>query len=145
MNTPCPYDPTTDENAPLGMYHCPVCGEMVIAGCAHPDYSLLDDADFLDPLTYEVVETFNALGRVWPTTPDALLFIHTEVSEAAELDLARRTYIRNHVKEPFTKERYAEELGDIIYMAIIAGRAEGVDAVAAMRAKMQKQLEAEHA
>lgn len=140
MNTPCPYDPSTAENAPLGMYHCPLCGNMVVSGVAHPDYSLIDDVDFLDPLTYEVIETFNALGRVWPTTQDALLFIHTEVSEAAELDLARRPYLRNHVKEPYTPERYAEELGDAIYMAIIAGRVEGVDAVQAMRDKMARHL-----
>ena len=24
------------------MYHCPLCGQMVLAGVAHPDYSLLD-------------------------------------------------------------------------------------------------------
>jgi hypothetical protein len=26
----------------MGMYHCPECGEMVLAGVAHPDYSLLE-------------------------------------------------------------------------------------------------------
>ena len=31
----CPHDPT-QTTGPIGMYHCPDCGEMVIAGCAHP-------------------------------------------------------------------------------------------------------------
>lgn len=23
------------------MYHCPECGDMVLAGCPHPDYSII--------------------------------------------------------------------------------------------------------
>jgi hypothetical protein len=40
---PCPYDPTMLAGAPIGMLHCPLCGETVIPGLPHPDYSLLDD------------------------------------------------------------------------------------------------------
>lgn len=32
----CPYEPERDENTPIGMYHCPICGEMVLAGVPHP-------------------------------------------------------------------------------------------------------------
>ncbi len=32
----CPYDPRVMVETPGGMYHCPVCGEMVLAGCEHP-------------------------------------------------------------------------------------------------------------
>lgn len=41
----CPFDPNAPEykDLPIGMFHCPECGEMVIAGIPHPDYSLLDD------------------------------------------------------------------------------------------------------
>lgn len=40
----CSYDPSLIPNSvPIGMFHCPECGEMVIAGMPHPDYSLLDD------------------------------------------------------------------------------------------------------
>ena len=35
--TKCPHDPRIYEGYPLGMYHCPVCLEMVIAGMEHPD------------------------------------------------------------------------------------------------------------
>ena len=33
----CPHNPSI-EWGPLGMYHCPECGEMVVAGMPHPDY-----------------------------------------------------------------------------------------------------------
>lgn len=31
----CPHDPRKLAGAPIGQYHCPVCGEMVIAGLEH--------------------------------------------------------------------------------------------------------------
>lgn len=33
-SAPCTHDPTTTVGA-IGMYHCPECGDMVIAGCPH--------------------------------------------------------------------------------------------------------------
>lgn len=41
----CPFDPTAYANLPLGMFHCPLCGDMVIAGMAHPE-PFDDDADY---------------------------------------------------------------------------------------------------
>ncbi len=38
----CTYDPTPLKGQPIGMFHCPECGEMILAGIAHIDYSLLD-------------------------------------------------------------------------------------------------------
>lgn len=32
----CPFDPKHLSGAPIGMFHCPLCGEMVIAGMDHP-------------------------------------------------------------------------------------------------------------
>lgn len=34
----CTYDPTVMVGKPIGMFHCPECGEMVVAGMPHPDY-----------------------------------------------------------------------------------------------------------
>lgn len=34
----CKHDPLTAKDYPLGQYHCPECGEMVIAGMTHPKY-----------------------------------------------------------------------------------------------------------
>lgn len=33
----CPHDPRVMHGAALGMYHCPDCGAMVLAGYQHPD------------------------------------------------------------------------------------------------------------
>lgn len=32
----CPHDPRELVGQAIGMYHCPVCGEMVLAGFPHP-------------------------------------------------------------------------------------------------------------
>ena len=43
--TKCIFDPTADiyKDAPIGMFHCPECGEMVVAGLPHPDWDDLSD------------------------------------------------------------------------------------------------------
>lgn len=40
---PWPFDPWQLYGAPLGQYHCPYCGSMVLAGMEHLDYA--DDSD----------------------------------------------------------------------------------------------------
>lgn len=42
----CPHDPRDHSGTPLGMYHCPLCGNMVVAGCAHTPI----DPETLEPL-----------------------------------------------------------------------------------------------
>ena len=34
--TKCKHDPRVLSGQPIGMYHCPDCGEMVLAGMKHP-------------------------------------------------------------------------------------------------------------
>lgn len=34
--TSCPYKPELLKGLPLGMFHCPICLNMVIAGLPHP-------------------------------------------------------------------------------------------------------------
>lgn len=42
----CSYDPTQLKGQPIGMFHCPECGHMVVAGLEHQDYdSLLEIGD----------------------------------------------------------------------------------------------------
>ena len=43
MSLTCKFDPKTYADQPIGMFHCPECGEMVVAGIEHPDYSLLNE------------------------------------------------------------------------------------------------------
>ena len=38
MQCPIPFDPLFLIGQPIGQYHCPYCGSMVIAGFPHPDY-----------------------------------------------------------------------------------------------------------
>ena len=89
----------------------------------------------------KVLADFRERRRQTPSTEDALLFIQTELAEATELVLAKpnKKYLRNSPKEPFSKARFAEELGDIIYMTIIAGYTENVDPLMAMKNKMEEQ------
>ena len=42
--TRCDYKPEL-VTGPIGMFHCPGCGEMVVAGIEHPDYSLLNQME----------------------------------------------------------------------------------------------------
>ena len=35
---PCLHDPMTMLGKPIGMYHCPECAEMVVAGFVHPEH-----------------------------------------------------------------------------------------------------------
>jgi hypothetical protein len=47
----CSFDPMAEAyiGAPIGMFHCPLCGEMVLAGMPHPDYSIWDMIDEVEP------------------------------------------------------------------------------------------------
>ena len=46
----CSYKPEL-VTGPIGMFHCPECGEMVVAGAEHPDYALLEmiRCDLMEP------------------------------------------------------------------------------------------------
>jgi len=47
---PFPMDPLLQPSgAPLGMYHCPYCGDMVVAGLPHGDWRDVDEALALAP------------------------------------------------------------------------------------------------
>jgi hypothetical protein len=45
--TKCSFDPTAGiyKDAPIGMFHCPECGEMVVAGLPHPDWEEIDETE----------------------------------------------------------------------------------------------------
>lgn len=90
-----------------------------------------------------VREYYNKRGLKWPTFDEAMKFVHTELAEVYELDLARiGGFIRNHPenKPQFSKEALAEELGDAIFMLIVAGEVEGVDPLEAMENKMKRKM-----
>ena len=43
--TKCSYDPKVLKGKPIGMFHCPECGEMVLAGIEHLDYNILEEME----------------------------------------------------------------------------------------------------
>lgn len=49
----CPYEPEHLKGQPIGMLHCPVCGEMVLAGMKH-----------LQPIDWESPEVQDDLERL---------------------------------------------------------------------------------
>lgn len=40
---PWPWDPQQLNGAPIGQYHCPYCGAMVMAGMPHLDYGVMNN------------------------------------------------------------------------------------------------------
>lgn len=40
---PWPWEPEQLVGVPIGMYHCPYCGAMVLAGVSHVDYKGVTD------------------------------------------------------------------------------------------------------
>ena len=64
----CEHDPR-ETTGPIGMYHCPDCGEMVVAGMEHPNYLLLENKEsvrvpkyLLDQLMELVLVEMRVLG-----------------------------------------------------------------------------------
>lgn len=100
------------------------------------------------PLTTDFVHLIKAYYEArkyqWPTTYESMAWAHREMGEAYEVLLAKRpNWVRNnpanHPTE-FSKDRFAEELGDAIMMLIVAGIVEKVDAINAMLSKIYTKL-----
>jgi hypothetical protein len=88
-----------------------------------------------------IKDYYEARGLKWPSFDNAMKWAITEIAEVYELDLARESgWVRNNPEkhEGFTKERLAEELGDVIFMLLVAGITEDVDPLRAMLSKMDR-------
>lgn len=74
-------------------------------------------------------EWYTACEKKWPTVEEALLWADTELGEAKELLLMEKgAWVRNNPddKEQYSDGRFAEELGDVIVMLLVAARVKGV-------------------
>ena len=96
-DTDCTYDPRTANSAAQGMYHCPECGEMVLAGIEHPNMKRVDedygeylDAKYAGLLSYifdntdrAYYEAFELLLKSHPKLCDALMeiWLHADMNE----------------------------------------------------------------
>lgn len=49
VEPPCDEKPETLAGAPIGMYHCPDCGAMVLAGIPHPNMCSMCLNEVLNP------------------------------------------------------------------------------------------------
>lgn len=92
----------------------------------------------------EIVEYTSKRQYVMPNIWQAMGWINTEIAEVYELILDREAdWVRNNPdgKPRFSKQELAEELGDIIFMVMLAGHSEGVDPLESMKNKMDRKLQ----
>ena len=96
--------------------------------------------DYLELIKRE----YKVRGLKWPAdADDATDWLLTELAEVKELLLARKGgWVRNHPGDHpgFSPELLAEELGDVIRMALVAGIVEGVDPLEAMVDKSAEKM-----
>ena len=93
---------------------------------------------------YSLIERYyDTRGLTWPTTNEALDWLLTELAEAKELLLARNgEWVRNNPDQHpgFDNALLEEELGDIVMMALVAGRVEGLDPIGALVTKIEEKM-----
>jgi NTP pyrophosphatase (non-canonical NTP hydrolase) len=91
-----------------------------------------------------VLKYYEKRGLEWPTTEEALMWSIAELGETFDLVLSRNTkWVRNNPeKHPqFSKEKFSEELGDIIMMLFVAGICEyDVNPLNALLDKINRKL-----
>lgn len=90
-----------------------------------------------------IVEYARKRQYVMPNAMQAMAWVNTEIGEVYELLLQKEaTWVRNNPdsKTPYSPQQVAEELGDVIFMIMLAGYAEGVNPLDAMKAKMERKL-----
>lgn len=91
-----------------------------------------------------ILEYYKRRGLKWPTASEAIDWHDTEMGEVQEIILARSGgWVRNNPenKPEWDVSSFAEELGDAIFMLIVAGLVEGVDPLIAMTNKLRRKLE----
>ena len=100
----CTHDPRELAGQPIGMYHCPDCGEMVVAGMEHTPRAVLPDClmpDGAEPCVgYQRLAAL--LGQAAEACKRAQLFArgtpqeHHYATLARELEIACAGYVFSH-------------------------------------------------
>ena len=94
----------------------------------------------MQPINSLIREHFRVKKAKWPTVEEALMWTQTELAEVYELLLAKEGgWVRNNPDKhpPYSDEALAEELGDAIYMLMVAGMVANVDPLVSMIEKMK--------
>lgn len=93
----------------------------------------------------ELIEKyFNGRDLKYPNAWESLAWAQTELGEVYEILLGwSGDWVRNNPQDhPVkTKEDFAEELGDVIMMVMMAGYVEGVNPIQALKDKINRKLE----
>ena len=78
-----------------------------------------------------------------PSVWEAMGWVGAEIGEVYEVLLSNGGWIRNNPENhpPKDNNDLAEELGDVIFMLMLAGYSEGVNPLEALKAKMARKLE----
>lgn len=83
----CPEKPELLTGQPIGQYHCPSCGEMLIAGLPHPEYDADTDAAFDDFLRTDP-DAQDAMKAQWAERMENAASPTTAVTDAREREAA---------------------------------------------------------
>jgi NTP pyrophosphatase (non-canonical NTP hydrolase) len=87
---------------------------------------------------------YNGRDLKYPDAWQSLGWATTELGEVYELLLARDGgWVRNNPQDHdnFSKEKFSEELGDVIMMLMVAGYVEGVNPIQSLKDKINSKLE----
>jgi len=107
----------------------------------HPDmkYPLNDREQVSKEIAETIKEYYTIRNYVWPTVDEALKWHEAEMGEVYELLLAQvGGWVRNHPEDhpPYSDEAFEEEIGDAIFMLLVAGIKAGLDPLGNMLNKM---------
>jgi NTP pyrophosphatase (non-canonical NTP hydrolase) len=94
-------------------------------------------------LTEQIKEYYTKRALKHPNVWEALGWATAELGEVYEVLMSfAGGWVRNNPEDhpTKTKEDLAEELGDVIFMLVIAGIEEGVDPIQALQDKMKRKL-----
>lgn len=99
----------------------------------------MDKPDLME----EIVKYTSIRQYKMPNLWEAMAWLSTEVGEVYEIMLSSGNWVRNNPEDHPVKgnDELAEELGDIIFMVMLAGYSEGVNPLEAMKEKMKRKLE----
>ena len=105
---PWPWDPQQLKGQPIGQYHCPACGAMVLAGVEHLDY--VDYDKLTGPLDVTAAGVFD--GDVYRFIPP---LIHPQVGRLDELDFTQVELPEGATREEVINRLLNPPVGTITY------------------------------
>lgn len=93
-------------------------------------------------LMQEILEYCEKRDYLMPNTWEAMGWVNAEIGEVYEVLLSKGGWVRNNPEDHPEKgdQELAEELGDVIFMIMIAGHSREVNPLDAMLNKMSRKL-----